>query len=193
MSEAEVPEITADEAKEVRKGGGWVVGLGFLTVLLGLFAMGSPAVAGAATSIFVGSFILIGGIFELIHAFQGNGWKAGILAFLGGALSIFCGVFMLARPLHAVVALTLVLAIFFVVDGIGRIVMSFKLKPESGWGVILFSGIITTILGFMIWRQWPVSGLWAIGLLVGIRILFAGISMITLGSVVRTVVPKPAT
>ena len=69
-----------------------------------------------------------------------------------------------------------------VVDGIGKMVVSFQLRPLPGWGGTLFGGIVTLLLGIIIWRQWPVSGIWAIGILVGINILFSGWGMVRLRS-----------
>jgi len=81
----------------------------------------------------------------------------------------------------------MLIAIYFLVDGISEIIAAFKIKPDQGWGWVLFNGIIAVLLGFMIWRQWPVSGAWAIGILVGIHILMTGWSMIILGTGARRV------
>jgi len=83
--------------------------------------------------------------------------------------------------------MTMLIAIYFLVDGISEIIAAFKIKPDQGWGWVLFNGIIAVLLGFMIWRQWPVSGAWAIGILVGIHILITGWSMIILGTGARRV------
>ena len=94
---------------------------------------------------------------------------------------------MIFRPLVGLVTMTMLLAIYFLIDGISEIIAAFKIKPDQGWGWVLFNGIIAVVLGFMIWRQWPVSGQWAIGLLVGIHILMTGWSMIILGTGARRV------
>ena len=94
---------------------------------------------------------------------------------------------MIFRPLVGLVTMTMLLALYFLVDGISEIVAAFRIKPDQGWGWVLFNGIIAVLLGLMIWRQWPVSGAWAIGLLVGIHILITGWSMIILGSGARRV------
>jgi len=80
-----------------------------------------------------------------------------------------------------------VLAVYFVVDGIFAILASFQLTPETRRGWVLFDGIITLLLGAMIWRQWPLSGQWAVGVLVGARLVIAGWSMIFLSSAIRGV------
>ena len=82
-------------------------------------------------------------------------------------------------------ALTLVLAIFFVVEGIWKIVASFSFRPAPGWLAMLFSGLLGFLLGFLIWKQWPSSAMWAVGLLVGVDLLVTGLSMVALAITVR--------
>jgi uncharacterized membrane protein HdeD (DUF308 family) len=96
---------------------------------------------------------------------------------------MLCGLVMLARPLLGLASITLVLISYFLVDGVMEIVASFQLKPQKGWGWMLVGGIATLALAFMIGSDWPLSGAWAIGVLVGVRLLFAGWSMIALGSI----------
>ena len=92
---------------------------------------------------------------------------------------------MVSRPGAALVTLTLFLAAYFVVDGIFEIIEAFDLKPIQGWGWMLFGGIVSILLGIMIWRQWPVSGAWAIGILFGIKLIFAGWAMVGIGTAGR--------
>ena len=164
--------------------------LGVLCIIAGFLAIVSPFVAGTATTVFVGCLILASGILELFGVFRAENWKAGSLAFLSGGLSILCGAILLARPLFGLSVLTMLLVVYFLVDGIGKIFLAFKIKPESGWGWVLFGGIITTLLALLIWRQWPLSGLWAIGTLVGINILFSGWTMVAVGLAAKNL-PAP--
>ena len=110
---------------------------------------------------------------------------AGILGTLLGLLTLLCGVLMLFRPVFGVAALTLMLAVYFLVDGVGEIVVAFRMKPGKGWGWMLFGGIVAVLLGFMIWRQWPLSGAWAIGTLVGIHLMLNGWTMVMTGAAAR--------
>ena len=103
-----------------------------------------------------------------------------------GAATLACGIFMLARPMVGLISLTLVLAIYFVVEGIAEAIGAFKLKPVSGRGWMLASGIMSLILGICIWIGWPVSGVWAIGLLIGIKLLFAGATIAGIGFAARS-------
>ncbi len=97
------------------------------------------------------------------------------------------GISSAVRPLMGLATLALLLAAYFLVDGICEIIVAFKMKPESGWGWMLFGGIVAMLLGIMIWRQWPISGAWAIGVLVGVHMLLAGFALIVLGSGARRI------
>jgi len=163
--------------------------MGLLNMMLGFIAMGSPAMAGTAAVLIIGIMLLLSGLFELVHAFNTH---KGLAAFLGGALGIAGGALILARPLFGLALLALILAVYFVVDGIARMVSAFQARPIPGWGFVLFSGMISLLLGLMIWRGWPLSGLWAIGILVGIRIFMAGLTMLLLGTGVKPANIQPS-
>jgi uncharacterized membrane protein HdeD (DUF308 family) len=172
---------------EAKKNAGLLIFLGILTVIFGVLAIAAPFITGVAVAIFVGSLLVLTGIAQLVHAFKARMWGIGFWGSVIGLLSIAAGVYMMIRPGVGLAALTLLLAIYFLVDGISEIIAAFRIKPDQGWGWVLFNGIIAVLLGLMIWRQWPVSGAWAIGVLVGIHILITGWSMIILGTGARRV------
>jgi uncharacterized membrane protein HdeD (DUF308 family) len=178
-------EVTwMDEAK---KNSGFLIFLGILTVIFGVVAVGSPLITGVAVAVFVGFLLLASGVARIVHAFKSKQWGTGFWGTAIGVLGVAAGLLMIFRPLVGLVTMTMLLAVYFLVDGISEIVAAFRIKPDQGWGWVLFNGIIAVLLGFMIWRQWPVSGAWAIGLLVGIHILITGWSMIILGTGARRV------
>jgi uncharacterized membrane protein HdeD (DUF308 family) len=94
---------------------------------------------------------------------------------------------MLGRPLLGLASLTLVLAVYFLVDGIFQIITAFQIKPHEGWGWVLLSGLAASLLGYLIWSQWPFSGVWAVGILVGINLFMSGWSMIACGGTAREI------
>jgi len=168
--------------EQTRSGGrGCLMVLGVLNIIFGFVAIGSPLMAGTAATMIIGAMLLISGIFELVHAFSTGGWKSGVVAFLGGALAILGGGLILSRPLYGMAMLALILAVYFVVDGVVRIAWGFRARPLPGWGFVLFGGVASLFLGLMIWRGWPLSGMWAVGVLVGVRILLSGWTMLFLG------------
>jgi uncharacterized membrane protein HdeD (DUF308 family) len=172
---------------EAKKNSGLLIFLGILTVIFGVLAIASPFITGVAVAIFVGSMLILTGIAQLVHAFKARMWGVGFWGSVIGLLSIAAGLYMMIRPGVGLVALTMLLTIYFLVDGVSEIIAAFRLKPDLGWGWLLFNGIIAVLLGIFIWRQWPASGAWAIGILVGVHILMSGWTMIILGTGARSV------
>jgi uncharacterized membrane protein HdeD (DUF308 family) len=156
---------------------------GFATVILGVLAIMAPMVSGIAVSLMVAIVLMAAGIARTVFAFKAESFGKGVLVFLFGGFTMLCGLVMLARPLLGLASITLVLVSYFLVDGVMEIVAAFRFRPEKGWGWMFFGGIATLALALMIGSDWPFSGAWAIGVLVGVRLLFAGWSMIALGSV----------
>jgi uncharacterized membrane protein HdeD (DUF308 family) len=170
---------------EAKKNSGLLIFLGILTVIFGVLAIAAPLITGIAVSMFVGSLLVLMGALQIVHAFKSKQWGTGFWGTVVGSLAVGAGLVMIFRPAVGLVSMTMILAIYFLVDGISEIVAALKIKPDQGWGWVLFNGIIAVLLGFFIWRQWPFSGAWAIGVLVGIHILISGWSMIILGTGAR--------
>jgi uncharacterized membrane protein HdeD (DUF308 family) len=175
--------VMSDAAKQ---GGGNMTVLGIVTMILGVLAMFAPLLTGISVAILVGILMIAAGGARLVWAFGAESFGQGVLKFAIGGLTLVAGLIMVARPLYGVGVLTIMLAAYFIVDGLFEIIGSFQLKPAPGWGWVLFGGIVSLALGIMIWRQFPVSGSWAIGILVGVKLFFAGMMMITVGSTVRS-------
>ena len=163
----------------------WLIILGIVQVVLGMIAIASPLVTGIVVSIFVGACLLGCGVGRMIQAFKADSWGAGLLGTAVGALTIIAGLLMLFRPGVGLVTLTLILAFYFLIEGISTAVVASKMRPNDGWGWVMFQGVVSILLGFMIWRQWPLSGAWALGTIIGIHILLNGWTMIMLGMAVK--------
>jgi len=172
---------------EAKKNAGLLIFLGVLTVVFGILAIAAPLMTGLAVTMFVGFLLIFMGIARIVHAVKSQQWGTGIWGTIIGLLAVGAGLVMLFRPGVGLASLTMVLAVYFLVDGLCEIIAAFKIKPDQGWGWMFFNGIIAVLLGFMIWRQWPVSGAWAIGVLVGIHILISGWTMIILGTGARRI------
>jgi len=176
-----------ESSQVVKKVSGAVTMWGVLTIILGVLAMGSPLVTGLALSMLIGIAMIAAGLAQTIHAFQAGSLGRGILRLLFGGITVLAGIAIVGQPGMALATLTLFLAIYFVVDGLTMIFASTAVASGQGKGWVIFNGVITLILGLMIWRGWPVSGAWAIGILLGIRLIFSGMTMLALGSVGRGV------
>ena len=114
--------------------------------------------------------------------------QQGLLFALFGVLSLVAGGYMMSQPVAALATLTLFLAAYFVASGILQIVAGFRARPEPGWGLVAFGGVVSLVLGVIIWRQFPISGIWAVGTLVGIQLLFSGWTLIAVGGLAKRAV-----
>ncbi len=155
---------------------------GFVTLILGVIAIATPFVTGKAVAVVFGILLVLAGIAQLLFAFQAGSFGRGLFRLLFGGMTIVFGISVLTAPAAGLATLTMVLVAYFFVDGIFTVIAGFQLKPQEGWGWMVFNGVITFLLAWMIWSEWPVSGAWAIGTLVGVRLLMTGLTMITLGS-----------
>ncbi len=147
-------------------------------MVFGAIAVAAPTFAGTAVVTLIGVVLLVSGVIEFVQGFREETWAHKLWSIVLGVITTLGGIFVLAHPLFGLKVLTLTLAIYFAVGGIWKIVASFSYRPAAGWPAVLVSGLISLILGVLIWRQWPASGLWAVGILVGADLLVTGCSMI---------------
>ena len=173
----------ADAAKA---GGKKMKTFGVIAIILGMLAMLTPGLTGISVIFLLGVFVLVGGIVRIIWAFEAGSFGKGVLMFAIGGLTLLCGIILISHPLFASGVLTIMLALYFILDGVSEIAAGVRLRPGSGWGWMLFGGIVSILLGMIIWRQFPLSGVWAIGILLGIKLFFVGLIMVMGGSAVRS-------
>jgi uncharacterized membrane protein HdeD (DUF308 family) len=169
----------------IKQNTGMVMTIGIVMLIIGVLSIASPLVAGLSIAITIGVLLILGGVGQLFFAFKAGSAGKGVLTFVLAVLTVLIGIAMVSQPDAALATLTLFLAAYFAVEGIFEIIWAFQLKPVKGWGLTLFSGIISLLLGIMIWRQFPLSGAWAIGTLVGIKLIFTGWMMIGLSSAAK--------
>lgn len=168
------------ELTALRVNWGWFVALGIVLIVLGIIALGSVVIASLAAAVAIGVLMLIGGLAETIGSFFARAWSGFFFHLLSGVLSVVVGVLFLRAPIGAMLALTLLLACLLLVGGIFKIIAVLSCR-FSAWGWPLAGGIVDVILGLMIWREWPVSALWVIGMFLGINLIFRGFNWIGLG------------
>jgi uncharacterized membrane protein HdeD (DUF308 family) len=158
---------------ELRKNWGWLMALGVGLLILGLIATSASFATTYVTIIFFGVLLLIGGAFEISNAFRHQNYSGFFMHLLTGVLDVVCGGILLAYPAAGAAALTLILALFFLVGGAMRIFSSLFLHlPNTGWAIL--SGAVDVVLGFLLLSSWPVSALWFLGFCVGMGLLFRG-------------------
>lgn len=174
------------EKSELQKATGTMKIMGVLTIIFGILAMASPWVAGQSVLWLIGVMVMGGGLMRMFWAFKAGSLGKGILVFLIGVLTLLAGVAVIAHPIFAAGMLTIVLAIYFFVDGFTEIIAAFSLPSgQEGKGWLIFDGAVTILLGALIYSGFPVAGTVAIGVFLGIKLLFAGLSILMLGSAAK--------
>ena len=165
--------------------------LGLTTVILGILAMMVPMISGLTVTVAVAALVLAAGVAMTAYAFSAGTFWQGLFQFLFGGLTALAGAVLLTRPLLGLASITMVLVVYFLIDGLTTIVLGFRAKPTNGWGWMVLSGIACVVLSVLIWRDWPFSGQWAIGILVGVRLVMSGWVMIMLGGIGEVVASSP--
>ena len=164
---------------------GWFVALGVLLIMFGGIAFGNLLMATVASVYYVGIVMMIGGLLNLLHAFQVKGWESVLYWVLSGAFYTAAGLFAFVNPLLASSVLTFLLAVALIVAGCFRIWVGFKLRPLHGWGWMVIGGIVTLLAGLIIAAGWPVDSLWILGLFLAVDLVMQGLAAIAFGVLVR--------
>jgi uncharacterized membrane protein HdeD (DUF308 family) len=169
----------------VRHTSTWSIIWGVLLIVFGVLAIGSPLLAAVAVSAVIAWLIILAGVVHLILAFHVHRAGNMIWKLLVGLAYLFFGVYLLMHPVLGVASLTLVLAWLFVIEGILDIILFFQMRSMRGSGWMLGDGIITLMLGLLIYLQWPSSSVWAIGTLVGVSMIISGVTRVMFSLAVR--------
>jgi uncharacterized membrane protein HdeD (DUF308 family) len=165
------------ECNIIRPRWGWLLVVGILMVALGTIALFIMPAATIGTSLVLGWLLVISGVLEMIHAFRVRRWGGLFLHLIGGVLGILVGLLVVTHPVAGAAAWTLLFASFCTAIGVFRLIAAISLKfPNWGWAV--FDGIVTLALGILLWAQWPWSGIWFLGLAVGVSLILRGWSYV---------------
>jgi uncharacterized membrane protein HdeD (DUF308 family) len=171
---------------------GWYIAAAVLFILLGIFAIIEPGIAALGVTILVGWLLVVGAVFHFVAAFKGGGAKQVIFQVVIGILYLLGGLYFLTHPVMGPATLTLILAGIILAEGVIEVISYFRLRSEGASGWLLMNGIITLLLGGLIWFHWPSSTVWAIGILVGVNLLMTGITRLMFGLAIRKLVGSAA-
>lgn len=169
----------------VRDHWGWFLALGVLWIILGTTAVILPWLGTVAAALTFGALLAAGGIMQTVQAFRCKRWRGTALHVVMGLLYLAAGAILLFFPLQGILSLTLVLAALFIVVGIFRAVAALQDRDLRGWGWLLFSGILSVGVGLTILLGWPGTAAWALGLLVGIELIFSGWALVMIALAAR--------
>jgi uncharacterized membrane protein HdeD (DUF308 family) len=154
---------------------------GILFTILGFLAVALPGISTLGTELFIGWLLIFGGVVQLFRTFKSQKNTPGFLgSLLTGFLYLIFGILLVIFPIAGIFSLTILLTLFFIAVGIAKIILGFQLRPFRRWGWFILNGVLALIMAFIIWAGWPGSAFWVIGLLVGINMIFFGISLIFL-------------
>jgi uncharacterized membrane protein HdeD (DUF308 family) len=176
--------LTAD----VHRATTWSIVLSVLIMIAGFIAIAVPYVAGVAFTLIVGWMLIFTGVLHIVYAFRAERTRMALWQVLLGIVYGFIGYYVLAHPVAGLAGLTFAIAAFLFVEAVLEMVLSFELRPMAGSGWLLFDAIVTFILAVMIWATWPSSANWAVGTLVGISMLFSGMTRLMMTLAARRIV-----
>ncbi|MEL6454913.1 MAG: HdeD family acid-resistance protein [Cyanobacteria bacterium J06623_5] len=187
--DAEVPEneLTkqqqAKSRRSLRAVSGWAIALGIVMFVLGIAAFISPIIAGAAAGVLLGWLFIFGSIVQAVDIFKHHqNSRSVLMRSLLCLLYLGAGLLVAFNPLAGAASLTLIIGVFFFIDGVFRVVLAFQVKPAPRWGWMLLNGIVMVILGIFIWSQWPYNAPEVLGIWIGVGLLFNGITTLLFGT-----------
>jgi len=156
----------------------WVrVLLGVIFILAGLFVLGDIVVATILSAILIGIAAIIAGGFEIFHAFWTKGWGGFLWQILLGILYLAFGIVLVSQPVSGALVVTYVLGLLLFASGLVRMFLAFRHWSEAGW-IMLLSGALGVIAGLIILTGWPITGLWVLGLVLGIDLISHGVAWV---------------
>lgn len=173
------------DADTVRQHSDMFVGLGLALVLIGIIAIGLPFFAGMAATVTIGWLLVLAGVLEGYHAVRVRGWMGSGWEMLSAAVQVTAGLFLAAFPLAGKFIVTVILAVYFVAEGVLKLIRARQHQNMNRWGWLVFDGLLSVGLGVLMLTRWPGAAVWALGLLVGISLISGGSSMVLIGAGAR--------
>jgi uncharacterized membrane protein HdeD (DUF308 family) len=182
-----VDEIRREILAAIRSHWRFLLLEGGVIMILGLLALALPNVFTVATELFIGWIFLVAGILRTLVTLRSSRVPGFWLSLATGILAAVLGAVLILQPTQGVLTLTLVLLAFFILEGFASIVVSYQFRRLLPWGWPLTTGVLDLLLAYLIWRGWPSTAMWAIGLLVGINMLCIGLSLMMVALAARNV------
>lgn len=166
--------------RQLKENATWYLILGIGLIILGTLAVMFSLISTLMSLLYLGSLLVIVGLFEGVQAFKMSRWTGFFLHLLLSVFYTAGGIFIIMNPAASAVSLTLFLGIFFVISGILRIIFSLVGTAVFHRGWLFFNGVLTLMLGALIWYEWPYSSIWVIGTFIGIDMIITGWTWIML-------------
>lgn len=177
--------IFANQLGDLQEKWGWLLALGIAFILLGTIGLGMTFALTMVSMVFFGFLMLFGGAFQLVQSLRCKGWQSIVLHVLVAVAYLIGGLIIITNPMLASSIITMMIAAVLIAVGMMRIVMAIQMKGVKSWWIPLVSGLLSLIFGGMIMTAWPVSGMWLIGLLIAIDMIFHGWGYVALALVAK--------
>lgn len=170
--------MTINVSDHIRAAWGWMLALGIIFIVGGVFAILAPFIASLAVATIVAVVFVILGIAQIVQAWRTRSWGGFLWQLIIGVIILVGGIAMYLNPVNAAALLTLFAGAMFLAKGIFQLVLGFRVRPMDGWGWIVLSGVIAALVGLMILFRWPSSTIYTLGILAGISLLITGWSYV---------------
>lgn len=164
---------------------------GIIFTLLGILAVALPGISTLSSELFIGWLLIFAGIVQLFRTIKARHAPGFIGSLLTGILYFIFGLLLILFPIAGIFSLTVLLTIFFIAEGIAKIILGLQLRPFRRWGWFLLNGLLALVIAYIIWSGWPGTAFWVLGLLVGINMIFFGISLMFLAWGMPPIESKP--
>ncbi|WP_340121818.1 HdeD family acid-resistance protein [Methylobacter svalbardensis] len=151
---------------------------GIFFIILGLLAIVVPQFFTVAIVVFLGWILLFGGIVHVSRAFVFQNMPGFVWWLFMGILQVLVGFLFITKPVAGALTLTMLMTMFFALEGIAKISVALMMRPLANWGLILFSGITALVFALIIWISWSESAQWLLGLFLGVNMVFLGWSLV---------------
>lgn len=180
-----VLQLLGIDPQKAQKYAGWLKLEAILFIILGVLAIILPGLFSVGLSLFIGWLFLIGGVFATIGALQALRAKGSLWRLASGILTAIAGVLIIAKPLEGVLIITMLIAIYYGVDGLFKIIYGLQASGTPGAGITILNGVFGLIIAWIVYSEWPESAEWFLGLIIGINMLIGGVTLLRLASAMK--------
>lgn len=159
--------------------------VGALLVAVGIISIIFPVVSTFATVFVIGWLLVIAGIVQGAHAMSYHETGAKIIGILIALVTLVAGLMIVYNPLIGTLSITMMITIYFLMDGIFRILAALRIRPHGGWSIMLLNGVVSLAMAFILFFALPGGALWVLGVLLGVNFVFMGLTLFTLVAAAR--------
>jgi uncharacterized membrane protein HdeD (DUF308 family) len=178
MSVESASQVIREAMREkIKQHSFWYIVQSGLMILAGILALIFPVISSVAIVLFLGWLLIFSGILQAISLIDARHVPHFWLQLVSVVLSVLVGILFLRNPGAGLLTLTLLLIVFFMVEGISKVIFSLTIRPFSNWGWVLASGVISILLAFYLWANTPVTAIWLLGVLLGIELICEGAAL----------------